>query len=427
MFTDVKELISWIESQKRVSHKVSLDKMRSYLEIYSNPQNGKKYVHVGGTNGKGSTVSYIKTTLVNAGYNVGAYVSPYVISFNERIQYNNEYISDDDILSIGNYMISKYNIIEEEGLDKPTFFEFVTIMAFLYFNSIKDLDIIVLEVGMGGLLDCTNVITPIISVITNIAFDHMKILGNTLPEIAANKLGIVKDGKPLVTLENDAVNDLFFNKCQEKSSELFLVKKENIKDIVVTKEYTSFSYKNFTNIRTNLLGYYQTENASIALETLCYLREKCDFNITDRVIYDSFKNIFWPGRLQILSKNPYIIIDGAHNIDGITRLAEFLKAIKNNRKMTIMFAVSKDKAKDEMISVLDDIADEIVFTMFNYKRSDTPEYLFDISKNPNKKISFDVKELLKEAFSKEKNEIVVFCGSLYFVSEILSDIKTYKF
>ena len=205
------------------------------------------------------------------------------------------------------------------------------------------------------------------------------------------------------------------------------MKKENIKDIVVTNEYTSFSYKNFTNIRTNLLGYYQTENASIALETLCYLREKCEFNITNQVIYDSFKNIFWPGRLQILSKNPYIIIDGAHNIDGITRLAEFLKAIKNNRKMTIMFAVSKDKAKDEMISVLDDIADEIVFTMFNYKRSDTPEYLFDISKNPNKKISFDVKELLKEAFSKEKNEIVVFCGSLYFVSEILSDIKTYKF
>ncbi len=424
MFGDVKELISWIESQKRIVPKTSLQKMLSLCEVFGSPQNKIKCVHVGGTNGKGSTVSFIKTVLMKAGYQVGTYVSPYVISFNERIQYNDHYIADEDVLRIGNQIISKYDEIERRGIVHPTFFEFITLMAFIYFSECKDLDIVILEVGLGGLLDSTNVVTPLVSVITNVAFDHMKVLGNTIEEIAMNKLGIVKPNIPLVTLENEKINKLLKARCKETNSKLIVVKKKNIQNIQISKTETIFDYKEYKGLKTNKLGYYQTENASVALETLDYLRSCCGFTITNEDIYQGFQNVYWPGRLQVLSQAPYIIIDGAHNIDGITRLAEFLTTIKENKRMTIIFAVSKDKAKDEMISILDHLADEIIFTMFHYKRSDTPDYLFSISSNPNKKLSFDLDELLLEAFHKPKDEMVVFCGSLYFVSEILNKIQS---
>jgi len=424
VFGDVKELISWIESQKRIVPKTSLQKMLSLCEVFGSPQNKIKCVHVGGTNGKGSTVSFIKTVLMKAGYQVGTYVSPYVISFNERIQYNDHYIADEDVLRIGNQIISKYDEIERRGIVHPTFFEFITLMAFIYFSECKDLDIVILEVGLGGLLDSTNVVTPLVSVITNVAFDHMKVLGNTIEEIAMNKLGIVKPNIPLVTLENEKINKLLKARCKETNSKLIVVKKKNIQNIQISKTETIFDYKEYKGLKTNKLGYYQTENASVALETLDYLRSCCGFTITNEDIYQGFQNVYWPGRLQVLSQAPYIIIDGAHNIDGITRLAEFLTTIKENKRMTIIFAVSKDKAKDEMISILDHLADEIIFTMFHYKRSDTPDYLFSISSNPNKKLSFDLDELLLEAFHKPKDEMVVFCGSLYFVSEILNKIQS---
>jgi len=424
VFSDVKELISWIESQKRIVPKTSLQKMLSLCEVFGSPQNKIKYVHVGGTNGKGSTVTFIKTVLMKAGYQVGTYVSPYVISFNERIQYNDHYIADEDVLRIGNQIISKYDEIERRGIVHPTFFEFITLMAFIYFSECKDLDIVILEVGLGGLLDSTNVVTPLVSVITNVAFDHMKVLGNTIEEIAMNKLGIVKPNIPLVTLENEKINKQLKAKCKETNSKLIVVKKKNIQNIQISKTETVFDYKEYKGLKTNKLGYYQTENASVALETLDYLRSCCGFKISNEDIYQGFQNVYWPGRLQVLSQAPYIIIDGAHNIDGITRLAEFLTTIKENKRMTIIFAVSKDKAKDEMISILDHLADEIIFTMFHYKRSDTPDYLFSISSNPNKKLSFDLDELLLEAFHKPKDEMVVFCGSLYFVSEILNKIQS---
>ncbi|HPM15366.1 MAG TPA: folylpolyglutamate synthase/dihydrofolate synthase family protein, partial [Bacilli bacterium] len=328
MFNDVRELISWIESQKRIVPKTSLQKMISLCDVFGSPQNKIKYVHVGGTNGKGSTVSFIKTVLMKAGYQVGTYVSPYVISFNERIQFNDNYISDEDILRIGNRIISEYDEIERRGIVHPTFFEFITLMAFIYFSELKNLDIVILEVGLGGLLDSTNIVTPLVSVITNVAFDHMKILGNTLEEIAMNKLGIVKPNIPLVTLENEKLTELFETRCEETNSKLILVKKRDIQNIQVSKTETVFDYKEYKRIKTNKLGYYQTENASVALEALEYLRSCCGFKITNDDIYRGFRDVYWPGRLQVLSLKPYIIVDGAHNIDGITRLAEFLTTIK---------------------------------------------------------------------------------------------------
>lgn len=418
---NISEMIDYIQTRKRTEKKVSLDKMKKYCEIFNNPEKNIKYIHVGGTNGKGSVVSFIRNILMSQGFHVGAYVSPYVVCFNERISYDGKYILDEEILKFGNEIISKSDEIEKFNLPQPTFFEFVTLMAFLYFQSKTDLDYVVLEVGLGGLLDCTNIITPKISVITNIAYDHMNVLGNTLEEIAYNKLGIVKNNNYLVTIENEKLNSLFKEKCSETNSKLILVKRDNIKNVKFLDNFMEFDYKDY-HLVSRLIGFHQTENIAIAIEAIELLNSLDEFSISKETIISGIKETFWPGRFQIVNKKPLIIIDGAHNIDGITRLCQTLSVIKKDKRITIIFAVSKDKEKEAMIKKLEEVADDFYFSSFNYKRSDDPELLMNLSSFNNKKILNDLDEFIEKITSDGKEEIFVFCGSLYFVSELLPKV-----
>lgn len=418
IINNISEMIDYIQTRKRTEKKVSLDKMKKYCEIFNNPEKDIKYIHVGGTNGKGSVVSFVRNILMKQGFHVGAYVSPYVVCFNERISYDGKYILDEEILKFGNEIISKSEEIARNNLPQPTFFEFVTLMAFLYFKSKSDLDYVVLEVGLGGLLDCTNIVTPKMSVITNVAYDHMNVLGNTLEEIAYNKLGIVKENNYLVTLENDRLNNLFEEKCKETNSKLTLVSCENIKNVQFLENSMEFDYKDY-HLKSLLIGYHQTENIAIAIETIELLNRIEKTAISKETIISGIKETFWPGRFQIVSKNPLIIIDGAHNIDGVTRLTQTLSTIKKDKKVTIVFAVSKDKEKEAMIKKLEEVADDFYFSSFNYKRSDDPELLMNLSSFNNKKILNDLDKFIEQIKCEEFDEIFVFCGSLYFVSELL--------
>lgn len=418
MIKNISEMIEFIQNQKRTEKKVSLDRMRKICSFYGNPHEKLKYIHVGGTNGKGSIVSFVKNILLDSGYHVGAYVSPYVICFNERISYDGEYIKDEDILKIGNQILEKYPLFDEENMPYPTFFEFVTLMAFMYFESKKDLDFVVLEVGIGGLLDCTNIVTPLLSVISNVSFDHMNVLGNTLEEIAKNKLGIVKENKTLITIDNPLLNQIYEEDCKSKNAELILVKKEEIKDIKFVDGEMTFSYKNF-GVKSKMIGYHQTENISVALEVINKLEMLKEIKVNKDSIISGIYKTFWPGRFQIVNKQPLIIIDGAHNIDGITRLTESVKTIANGKNINIIFAVSKDKEKETMIKILEEEASELMFSSFNYKRSDDPEILSGLSSKKNPKIIFDLDQYINQIKKENKDEIYVFCGSLYFVSELL--------
>lgn len=418
IINNISEMIDYIQTRKRTEKKVSLDKMKKYCEIFNNPEKDIKYIHVGGTNGKGSVVSFVRNILMKQGFHVGAYVSPYVVCFNERISYDGKYILDEEILKFGNEIISKSEEIAKNNLPQPTFFEFVTLMAFLYFKSKSDLDYVVLEVGLGGLLDCTNIVTPKMSVITNVAYDHMNVLGNTLEEIAYNKLGIVKENNYLVTLENDRLNNLFEKKCNETNSKLTLVSRENIKNVQFLENSMEFDYKDY-HLKSLLIGYHQTENIAIAIETIELLNRIEKTAISKETIISGIKETFWPGRFQIVNKNPLIIIDGAHNIDGVTRLTQTLSTIKKDKKVTIIFAVSKDKEKEAMIKKLEEVADDFYFSSFNYKRSDDPELLMNLSTFNNKKILNDLDEFIEQIKYETLDEIFVFCGSLYFVSELL--------
>lgn len=413
MFNNFNDLKSFIESQRRSEKKESLSYMYKLCEVFGNPQTKKQFIHIGGTNGKGSTVTYVKSILLASGLNVGTYISPYVVCFNERITYNNNYISNDDVLKYGNLILSKYDELNNKGLRTPSFFEFMTLMAFLYFSEIEDLDIAVIEVGIGGLLDCTNIITPKVSAITNVSYDHMEILGNTLGEIWDNKLGIVKRNIPFVTINTPDYLDKIKNKCHEFNSKLTLVDKNNIANLTVSTNGATFDYLNFKNLSIKLLGFHQVENAILSIEII----KNLNLNISEENIRNGLNNAFWPGRLEVVSKEPLIIIDGAHNIDGITRLNEFIQKIKNGRYIRLIFAVSSNKEKDEMIKILEKNVEEMIFTHFMYKRSDESINLYNLSHHQNKKIIDDLDKIINLVVQ-DKSIVNIFCGSLFFISEV---------
>ena len=416
MFTDIKECISFIENSHRTSRK-SLEHMKTLCEVYGNPQNGLNYVHVAGTNGKGSIVSYLKEILYDASLKVGTFTSPYIECFNERITYNKEFIPDELIIKYTNEIIAKYDYLNENNIELPSFFSIVTLICFMYFRDVKP-DVVILEVGIGGLLDSTNVIDPILSVISNVSFDHMNVLGNTLEEIAINKLGIVKENKPLVTISNPLINDIIVETCKNKNSSLTIVNKNDIKNISINIGSSIFDYKNYNNIKLRMSGLHQTENASVVIEACKILNRY--FNITDENIYNGLYNTFWPGRLEVMKENPYIILDGAHNIDGITRLHDFIKTIKNDfQNIVLVLAISSNKETQKMINEIEQDVNSIIFTSISYKRSEDYNILYDYSKHINKEKCDNIDYLVARSLSNTDNKTIwLFSGSLYFVSEL---------
>ena len=321
-FNDIDSFIGFVESQKRFSKKVSLANMDYFLSLFDHPEHKFKSIHVTGTNGKGSTVSYLKNIYLAGGYNVATFTSPYVIKFNERITYNDQYISDQDLLKYGNLILLKYDEIIKSGHDLPGFFEFITLLSFIYFADLK-LDVAVIEVGIGGRLDATNVITPLASIITSVGLDHLEQLGPTKAHIVKEKLGIVKESIPLFTaVKEDDLLNIMNEKCLETNSIFQKVDFERLKIKKMDLESSVFSYKGYDDLSISLVGMHQIENAVLALEVVDYLNKANKLPITADSIYTGLSYTRWPGRLECVSKTPLIYIDGGHNIDCIKRVCE---------------------------------------------------------------------------------------------------------
>lgn len=413
-FNNYSSCVAWIESQKRFSPKVSLDNMKYFCHLLGNPEQKFTSIHVTGTNGKGSVVSYIKNILIDASLNIGTFTSPYITKFNERISFNNEMISDKEVVKLAEKVYDIYDLIDEFH-PKPSFFEFTTLMSFVYFSEKDNLDLAIIEVGIGGLLDSTNVITPIASVITNVAYDHMNVLGNTLNEILTNKMGIIKNNVPsIIGIKDSELINKATNYTENINSPLSL---PFLNPLIINKADifgSTFSYKNYKNLQISLMGYHQVENAIIAIETIEAIQDK--YLITLDNIKKGLLNTKWLGRLEILSHEPLIIIDGAHNIDGITRTTDFIKDL-NYRTKRCIFACSDDKEKEKMINYLEPHFDEIIITSYTYKRHSDALELFNFSKHHNKILKHNIDEIIEDVFN-NPYELNLFIGSLYFVSEI---------
>ncbi|MCK5762060.1 MAG: bifunctional folylpolyglutamate synthase/dihydrofolate synthase, partial [Candidatus Izimaplasma sp.] len=352
------------------------------------------------------------------GYNVGTFTSPYIVSFNERITYNKDDISSEELLYYINKVYNLHYEVLEKYNDAISFFELLTLISLLYFKD-KQCDFVIYEVGLGGKLDATNIVHPIITAITNINFDHMHILGNTLEKIALCKLGIVKEGIPLVTSEiNPDLLSLFKDYSNNKSAPLIIVSEKDITEQQYG-EISTFKYKGET-FSIKMMGTHQTVNASLAIEIIKQLNKIKKTSISLSNIELGLLNTNWPGRLETFDN---IILDGAHNIGGVTVLKDSMLTLYKDKYIKVLFTSMADKEYFDVIKVLESFADEIHFTDFDYPRCETAKNLYDVSSHPLKYLESNVDDALKSLKDLKDNEILLITGSLYFISLVRKKIK----
>ena len=415
MFKAMNEAVDWIEHAKRFTEKTDLTRMNAICERLGHPERAFRSVHVAGTNGKGSTCNYIKNILQCAGYRTGIYTSPYVVCINERIGIDDDYISDEDFLKYANFLKDLWDAYFAETGDSITFFEILTLMAFLYYRD-KKIDIAVIEVGIGGLLDATNVIVPEASVITNISFDHMKQLGNTLESIAMNKLGIVKDGVPLVTSEANPSLVPQFERAAEDHESRFVPVDEGKITRVQIGETTTFCYRT-KPYSLRLTGAHQVKNACLAIETVKTLQEEKKIRLTERNIVNGLARTSWPGRFEIFDHR--IILDGGHNPGAIATVRQTVKTVFPGKYVKCLFAMMKDKDHRTVQDELTEFVDELHLTQLDYPRCTPASELFAESPHPKKYLHPNAEDAFRYLRKNlGENEILLVCGSLYLISDI---------
>lgn len=375
MFKTIQEAQNWIESIQKFGSKYNTVRMEKAVEMLGHPERAYPTIHVGGTNGKGSTVSYLNHILSAAGYKVGAFISPYVIKINERFMINQTMISDEDFLKYANQIHTFYHDFDQETHDALTFFELMTLIGFLY-NKDQKVDIAIIEVGLGGRLDATNVIDPLVSVITSIGYDHMHILGNTLEAIAGEKLGIVKPGRTLVSgvLEPELM-PLFEHKAKQMNADY---------RVISSLEFTpsrpqSFTFLNET-FHLSMVGPHQVQNAKCAILASLEL-EKHGFKIGMENLKKGLLATFWPGRFEFVDR---FILEGAHNINGMEMALQTLKAYGLTQDLTVIFGVMADKETLPMQSMVEAVAKKIIFTQIDHPRAMDKALLYERSTHPNK-------------------------------------------
>ena len=420
---NITEALEYIHTVNWTFCKPGLERTYELCSQLGNPQNNLKFIHVAGTNGKGSFCSMLSSVLLAQGYKVGLYTSPYIKCFNERMQINGEMISDDELCQI----TEKIKPVADKMQDKPTEFELVTAIAFEYFSRNK-CDYVVLECGLGGRLDSTNVInTSILSVITGISLDHTSILGNTVFKIAKEKAGIIKNGVPCLWCGNSSeAYSSIKTIAQEKNSLLYLVDRSSVNVKSSTLDGTFFDFEEYKNVKINLLGEYQVINAVNVLSAIKILNN-LGVVIDESSIYIGMKNATWLARFEKLSSDPLIIFDGGHNPEGVDLCVKSVKNYFGKEKLIVLTGILADKDYSYIGKKLGEIASEVhCITPINPRALPAQEYSNEFSKQGIQAYSYNtidkgVKNAIKRA--KESGKAVLCTGSLYLYSHIYDEIK----
>ena len=407
-------------------------RIKAFLENIGSPHKNLKVIHIAGTNGKGSTVSFIKDILKDD-YKVGSFVSPHLITYCDRIKIGDTEISQEDFAELGDFIIEKEKDIVEEYGDL-NLFEFLTIMAIIYFER-EGVDLAILEVGMGGRADSTNIFTSrekLISIITSISMDHMEYLGDTIEEIADAKAGIIQEDGLVVTTNRDPkILGVIEKEAKEKSAELFYTK--DLESEILRSDLKGIDFKlkldgEGEDFQLTQIGDYQVENAIGAIYALYLLNKRGILKISLDDIKKRIKTSTWKGRMEIVSQDPLIILDGAHNFDGIKRLVESLDNFKF-KKLHLIMSILADKEHKKMLEEISAYTDEVVFVNLDYKRGTSPEELsLEASdyglKGQVMKID-DALDYYKNSY--QDGDLILITGSLYFVSEARSKILNYDY
>lgn len=404
------ETLNFIHSFKGNGRRPQLERMRWLLRQAGEPQSHYPTVHIVGTNGKGSTTSYLQNILTKSGYQVGTFTSPYITRFNERISINGTEIPDKDLISL----VAKAQVIlsdleEHTNFGRPTEFELVTLLMFLYFD-LKQVDMAIIEAGIGGRLDSTNVLSPELVICTSIGFDHTETLGNSLLDIANHKAGVMRKNTPILLGRVSAEVEHFFNqKSHDLQAPLAIIDRE-IQLLPKDNQTIQISYDHWEspNLKLPMLGQHQENNAGLAV-TAAHLLAQTFPKITDKCIQEGIEETHWPGRSEWIGNNIYL--DGAHNPQGIASLKQVLKDNFANRRVHILFAGLRRKPLADLLEELKDY--DITVTSFDFFEAlPLDDYPQDFKR------AADYRDWLAQAESANSDDLFVVTGSLYFISEV---------
>ncbi|MGT2887403.1 bifunctional folylpolyglutamate synthase/dihydrofolate synthase [Streptococcus didelphis] len=405
------QALEWIHSHRKFASKPGLKRMLWALEELDNPQDKLLAVHVVGTNGKGSTVNNVQHIFTAAGYEVGTFVSPYIMDFKERISLNGQMISERDFLRLIEVLKPLTDrVLLETSLGPFTEFEVITLMMFLYFGHLHPVDIAIIEAGLGGLYDSTNVFKADLVICPSIGLDHQAILGQTYGEIAKQKAGVIKEGqKVLIAIDNEEAKQVFREQSAQMSASLY----DNQKDFQMLNQGESYQFQSplgdINAIQLAMPGQHQVTNAALAIMASLLLKETFP-QINERAIKEGLKTSYWLGRTELLRTN--LMIDGSHNKESLLALIAVLKKDYADKKIHILFAAIEGKPIEVMLKLLDRLG-HLQVTGFEYPTA----YPLKNYNQSYKKVS-DFKEWLKGINYDSKEDFYLVTGSLYFIAQV---------
>ena len=403
------EVEEWLHSRIGLNFRSGLGRMQRAVDLLGNPEKTYPIIHVTGTNGKGSTIAFMRELFVAHGKKVGTFTSPHIISIHDRISINGQPIAEEDFVRIANQVKEMEKILLETH-DQLSFFELLTLIALLYFKE-QGVDLVLLEVGIGGLLDTTNVVTGEIAVITSIGLDHQETLGDSLEEIAEQKAGIFKAGRKAVIARLAPEAELI---CQKRARELAVELYQAGRDFTLNAGDFSSSLASFSQLEIGLEGAYQQENASLALQTFLQFMASREEGVEEELVRQALKETHWAGRLERI--RPQIYLDGAHNLPALTRLVEFIQGeIQQGYQIHVLFGALKRKDYQGMLAYLTEQLPqvELKVTGFDYQGS------LEESDVSGYKLVDSYRDFISEFEENANNQDLLFVtGSLYFISEV---------
>ncbi|MEB7407735.1 bifunctional folylpolyglutamate synthase/dihydrofolate synthase [Mammaliicoccus sciuri] len=408
--------LHWIHERTKFGIKPGVKRMKWMLDKLGNPEEKIQAVHVVGTNGKGSTVSYLREALVANNYEIGTFTSPFIVTFNERISINGTPITDDELVELVQIVKPISERLESEtDLGPATEFEIITLMMFVYFGTVHPVDFVIIEAGLGALNDSTNVFQPIMTVLTSIGLDHTNILGDTYMDIAREKAGVIKPSVPLVYAikPKDALH--FVREVVEKNYNKGL---ELDRDFHVLSDDTEFTYRygsyELENIQLKMIGQHQHENAALAITTLIEMYQRGMIQLNFNTMIDAIEHTTWSGRIEKVQEEPLILIDGAHNRESIDALVDTLKQYYSDKKIDVLFAAIDGKPIGKMMNSIEEIANRFYVTTFDFPKALPIDAVYDYLEHHHIEKVQNYPQFIKQY----DGELLVVTGSLYFISEV---------
>ncbi|MBU0905445.1 MAG: bifunctional folylpolyglutamate synthase/dihydrofolate synthase [Firmicutes bacterium] len=419
MFISVDQVTEYIYNMNQKTERNSrLSRIRSILSALGNPHEQFRSIHIAGSNGKGSTLNALKEILMAEGLRVGSFISPHLEVVNERMMINNQMITDDQLIQ---YMNDLYPYLQEGQVGEGSnFFEILTVIAFVYYRDME-VDIALIETGIGGTFDSTNVLTPLLSIITSISLDHTQILGDTIEAIAREKAGIIKPEIPVISAVKDSqAVQVIEEKAKLEQSPIFQLYKDFIiEDVTQNIKVQHFTYQlndmQLKELTIKMAGHHQIENASLAITAVLLLNSLYGFTISEENIRQGLATSSWAARFEEVLPN--VIIDGAHNPAGMEVLIRTLKQRYLTEEIHVVFTALDDKDIKSVLNMIDEVATSVMITEIHLKNAASGTYIYETSKHPHKELELNWQEALEKTLQKVNDQsVVVVTGSLYFMS-----------